>query len=100
MKTELAQFKSLIDEFVVSIRTDFADRDISPSREIYMGLMVQYLQNLIENSKAQEKFVDNLFQKSWSKLNVENVGLMRKRCCELAALSYLLYEEFENEANG
>lgn len=90
----MEQFKDSLDNFVMGIKQDLIDNDIELTREVLMGLLIQYTENMIDNSQDQSVFEDGLWQKT-TNYSVENTGLLTNRCHQIAALAYLLKEEFD-----
>ncbi len=92
----MEQFKSSLEDFTTSIRQDLIDNKIDLTREVLMGLLIQYVENMVDNSQDQSRFNKGLWQKT-TNYKVENTELLIKRTHEIAALAFLLREEFENE---
>lgn len=93
----MEQFKSMLEDFVGSINNDLVDRKINVTREVLFGLLIQYVENMIDNAHDQERYERGLLQKNWTGLNVENKELLVKRTYEIAALAYMLNREFKDE---
>ena len=90
------KFKSLLDDFVSATKNDLTDRKIEQSRDVLVGLMLQYVENLAGHTQDQKKYVDGLWQKT-TNFSVENKELMSKRCLEIASLAYMMYEELNKD---
>lgn len=91
----MEQFKSTMEDFVDSIRNDLNDRRINISQDVLMGLLIQYVQNLVDNSQDQKRYLEGLYQENWTGVDVTNKELLLKRTYEIAALSYMLSEHFK-----
>ena len=92
----MEKFKSLLDGFVKSAQQGLIDNKIDMTRDVFMGLMLQYVENLAGHTQDQEKYIDGLWQKT-TNFSVDNKELMSKRCYEIAALCYMMYKELQNE---
>lgn len=91
----MEQFKDSLDNFVMGIKQDLIDNEIDLTREVLMGLLIQYMENMIDNSMDQSNFEDGLWQKT-TNYSVENTELLIERTHQIAALACMLKKEFEN----
>ena len=91
----MEQFKSLLEDFVAATRNDLTDQKINASRDVLVGLILQYVENLAGHTQDQRKYEDGLWQKT-TNFSVENRELMSKRCLEVASLAYLVYEDLND----
>ncbi len=88
----MEKFKSLLDGFVKSAQQGLIDNKIDMTRDVFMGLMLQYVENMAGHTQDQKKYVEGLWQKT-TNFSVENRELMVKRCLEIASLAYMMYED-------
>ena len=91
----MEQFKSLLDDFVATTKKGLVEHKVDKSKDVLMGLMLQYIDNLVGHTQDQKKYEDGLWQKT-TNFSVDNVEIMSKRCLEIAALCFMLYEGLQD----